>query len=43
MEPTAELGSEKPIDTWKDGIRDSMQRRLLKDKECLDRKLWREK
>jgi hypothetical protein len=29
--------------TWKDGIRDSMQRRNLKDEECFDRELWRKK
>jgi hypothetical protein len=31
----------RPVDTWKDGIRDSMQRRNLKDAEYFDRELWR--
>jgi hypothetical protein len=31
----------RPVNTWKDGIRDSMQRRNLKDEECFDRELWR--
>jgi hypothetical protein len=33
----------RPVNTWKDGIRDSMQRRNLKDEECFDRELWRKK
>jgi hypothetical protein len=32
-----------PVNTWKDGIRDSMQRRNLKDEECFDREFWRKK
>jgi hypothetical protein len=30
-----------PAVTWKDGFRDSTQRRNLKDEECFDRELWR--
>jgi hypothetical protein len=33
----------RPVNTWKDGIRDSMQRRIFKDEECFDREFWREK
>jgi hypothetical protein len=29
--------------TWKDGIRESMRRRELKNEECMDRDLWRRK
>jgi hypothetical protein len=32
-----------PVNTWKDGIRESMKRRELKDEECMDRDLWRRK
>jgi hypothetical protein len=32
-----------PVNTWKDGIRDTMQRRNLKDEVCFDREVWREK
>jgi hypothetical protein len=31
------------VNTWKDGIRESMKRRELKDEECMDRDLWRRK
>jgi hypothetical protein len=43
MEPTGEKGgaADQSI-TWKDEIRDIVQRRNLKD-ECFDRELWREK
>jgi hypothetical protein len=27
----------RPVNTWKDGIRDSIRRRNLKDEECFDR------
>jgi hypothetical protein len=27
----------RPINTWKDGIRESIKRRELKDEECIDR------
>jgi hypothetical protein len=33
----------RPVNTWKDGIRDSMYRRNFKDEECFDRELWRKK
>jgi hypothetical protein len=33
----------RPVNTWKDGIRDSMQIRNLKDEECFDREIWRKK
>jgi hypothetical protein len=33
----------RPINTWTDGIRESMKRRELKDEECRDRDLWRRK
>jgi hypothetical protein len=33
----------RPINTWKDGIRESMKIRELKDEECMDRDLWRRK
>jgi hypothetical protein len=33
----------RPVKTWKDGIRESMKRRELKDEECMDRDLWRRK
>jgi hypothetical protein len=33
----------RPVNTWKDGIRDSMQRRNLKDEEYFDREIWRTK
>jgi hypothetical protein len=31
----------RPVNTWNDGIWDSMQRRNLKDEAYLDRELWR--
>jgi hypothetical protein len=33
----------RPINTWKDGIRESMKRKGLKDEECMDRDLRRRK
>jgi hypothetical protein len=30
----------RPVNAWKDGSRDSKQRRNLKDEECIDRELW---
>jgi hypothetical protein len=33
----------RPVNTWKDAIRESMQRRNLKDEECFDREIWRTK
>jgi hypothetical protein len=32
----------RPVNTWKDGVRESMQRRNLKDEECFDRDLENE-
>jgi hypothetical protein len=31
----------RPVNTWKGGMRDSMQRRYLGDGECFDRDLWK--
>jgi hypothetical protein len=33
----------RPVNTWKDRIRESMQRINLKDEECFDRDLWSKK
>jgi hypothetical protein len=33
----------RPVNTWKDGVRDSMQRGNLKDEECFDQELRRRK
>jgi hypothetical protein len=33
----------RPVSTWKDGVRNGMQRRNLQDGECFDRELWRMK
>jgi hypothetical protein len=33
----------RAVNTWKDGIRGSMQRTNLKDEECFDQELWRKK
>jgi hypothetical protein len=41
--PQGKMRLGRPDNTWKDGIRDSMQRRNLKDEECLNRELWRKK
>jgi hypothetical protein len=32
--PQGKRGCRRPVNTWKDGIRDSIQRRNLKDLEC---------
>jgi hypothetical protein len=42
MEPTGKRRLGRPVNTWKDGIRDCMQRKNLKDEEYFDRELWRE-
>jgi hypothetical protein len=34
-------GKRRHGNIWKDWIRDSMQRRNVKDEECFDRELWR--
>jgi hypothetical protein len=31
----------RPFNTWKGGIRDSMQKGNLNEEDCLDRELWR--
>jgi hypothetical protein len=36
-------GNRRPVNIWKDGIRESTQKRNLKDEECFDRELWRTK
>jgi hypothetical protein len=33
----------RPVNTWKDGIRDSAQGRDLMDEDSFDRELWRKK
>jgi hypothetical protein len=33
----------RPVNTWKDGVRKSMQRRNLRDEECFDREFWGKK
>jgi hypothetical protein len=30
----------RPVNTGKDGVKDSIQRRNLKDEECFDREQW---
>jgi hypothetical protein len=42
-EPQGKRKRGRPINTWKDGIRESMKRRELKDEACMDRDLWRRK
>jgi hypothetical protein len=39
--PQGKRRRDRPVHTWKVGLRNSMQRRNLKDKECFDRELWR--
>jgi hypothetical protein len=39
--PQGKMRRGKPVSIWKDQIRDSVQRRNLKDEECFDRELWR--
>jgi hypothetical protein len=41
--PQGERKRGRPINTWKDGIRESMKIRELKDEECMDRDIWRRK
>jgi hypothetical protein len=33
---------DRAVNIWKDGTRDSMQRRNLKDEEFFDHELWKE-
>jgi hypothetical protein len=41
--PQGKRKRSRPFNTWKDGIRESMKRRELKDEECMYRDLWRRK
>jgi hypothetical protein len=41
--PQGKMRHGRLVITWKDGIRDSMQRRNLKDEKCFDQELWRKK
>jgi hypothetical protein len=41
--PQGKRRGDRTVNTWKDGIRDSTQRRNLKDEECFDCELWRRK
>jgi hypothetical protein len=41
--PHGKRGRGRPVNTWKDGIKESMQRINLKDEECFDREIWRMK
>jgi hypothetical protein len=41
--PQGKRRCDRPVSTWKDGIRDSMQRRNLKGIEFFDRELRRKK
>jgi hypothetical protein len=41
--PQGQRRTATPVKTWKDRIRDSMQIRNLKDRECFDRELRRKK
>jgi hypothetical protein len=43
LKPQGKRTRGRPINTWKDEIRESMKRRELKDEECMDRDLWRRK
>jgi hypothetical protein len=37
--PQGKRRRDRPVNTWKDGIRGSMQRRNIIDEECFDREL----
>jgi hypothetical protein len=41
--PQGKRRRERPVNTWKDEIRDNMQRRIVKGEEYFDRELWRKK
>jgi hypothetical protein len=43
MEATGKRKQGRPVNTWKDRIRESMKRRELKDEECMDQDIWRRK
>jgi hypothetical protein len=39
--PQGKRRRDRPVNIWKDGIRNIMQRRNFKDKDCSERELWR--
>jgi hypothetical protein len=41
--PQEKMKRGRPVNTWKDGIGESMKRREVNDEECMDRDLWRRK
>jgi hypothetical protein len=41
MEPTGVKEARQTVNTWKNGIRDSIKSRNFKVEECFDRELWR--
>jgi hypothetical protein len=43
LKPQGKRKRGRPINTWKDGIRESTKRRELKNQEYMDRDLWRRK
>jgi hypothetical protein len=43
MELSGEMRRGRPVNTWKDRIRHSMQSRKFSDGEYFDRELWRKK
>jgi hypothetical protein len=43
LNPWGKRGRGRLISTWKEEIRDSMQRRNFRDEECFHRELWEEK
>jgi hypothetical protein len=42
LNPQGKRRRDRAVSTWKDGVKDSMQRRNLKDEDCFDRELWKE-
>jgi hypothetical protein len=43
LNPQGKRRRGRPVNTWKNGIKDRMQRRNLKDEESFGRELWRKK
>jgi hypothetical protein len=43
MKPTGKKRRGRPVNTWKGGIRESMQRGNLKNAGCFDGELWKKK
>jgi hypothetical protein len=41
--PQGKRRRSRPVSTWKDGIKDSVQRRNLKDEECFAREVLKKK